>query len=77
MDDIWTFIGDPANRGVLSWIGGGIVVVIGGFWAVFKFFRTKDDRSGFLTVTADRDSIAAGRDANVGASWTPSHGKKR
>jgi hypothetical protein len=44
MDDIWKFISDPVNRGVLSWIGGGIVVVIGGAWATFTYFHKTQER---------------------------------
>jgi hypothetical protein len=35
---IWSFLQDENNRAVLTWIGGGIAVVIGAVWAVLKFF---------------------------------------
>jgi hypothetical protein len=41
MDSIWAFLQDEANRTVLAWIGGGVVVVVGGLWAAFKFFVSK------------------------------------
>jgi hypothetical protein len=39
MSTIWAFLNDPANREVLGWIGGGLVVVCGGLWTVITFFR--------------------------------------
>ncbi len=62
--DIWSFLQDETNRAVLAWIGGGLVVLIGGVWAVLKFILSK--RTGKSapapTVTASHGSIAAGRD---------------
>ncbi len=49
----------PDNRAVLGWIGGGIVVVIGGLWTAFKFFFSKKKEP---TVSASNGSVAAGRD---------------
>jgi hypothetical protein len=56
---IWAFVRDPGNRAVLGWIGGGIVVVIGGLWAAFKFFFSKRKEP---TVLASNGGVAAGRD---------------
>lgn len=38
---IWEFLGDENNRSLIAWIGGGVVVVIGGVWAVFTFYMSK------------------------------------
>ncbi len=38
MVDIQALLSDPQNREVLQWLGGGLVVVAGGAWAVMKFF---------------------------------------
>lgn len=57
LDSAWTFLLDPANREVLGWIGGGIVVIGGGAWTVFKFFSSKKP-----TVSASNGGVAAGRD---------------
>lgn len=37
MRSFWSFISKPANRAVLGWLGGGVVIVAGGFWAVVTF----------------------------------------
>lgn len=39
MTTIWAFLSDPAHREVLSWIGGGLVVICGGLWTVVTFLR--------------------------------------
>lgn len=39
MATIWAFLSDSTNRAVLSWLGGGLVMVCGGFWTVVTFFR--------------------------------------
>jgi len=61
LDELWSWLRDPANREVITWIGGGLVVVIGGIWAVVKFFARKESGAGAApSVRADRGSVAAG-----------------
>jgi hypothetical protein len=57
------------NQAVLSWIGGGIVAVATGIWAVVKFIAKSGDQkpSKQPSVNADHGSIAAGRDISVNA----------
>ena len=63
LDAFWSFLREPANRDVLAWIGGGIVVVVGGVWAVVKFFAKTEGGGGAApSVSADRGGVAAGRD---------------
>ena len=61
---IWAFVQDPGNCAVLSWVGGGIVVVIGGLWAAFQFFASKEKPKAQLgsSVSASNGGVAAGRD---------------
>jgi hypothetical protein len=63
LSSIWDFLKDGSNQAVLSWIGGGIVVVAGGLWAALKFLFPKEkDKSAAPAVHADRGGFAAGRD---------------
>ena len=57
---IWAFVQDPGNRAVLGWISGGIVVVIGGFRAAFKFFFSKEKPKAQLVPTFPRGDRACG-----------------
>jgi len=64
LTDIWSFLQDENNRDVLTWIGGGIVVVVGAVWTVLKFVLSKrrGESAPAPTMTATRGGIAAGRD---------------
>jgi hypothetical protein len=63
MSSIWTFLQDEAHRTVLAWIGGGVVVVVGGLWAAFKFFVSKEKpKPASPTVSVAPGGVGAGRD---------------
>ena len=56
---------DPEKRAVLSWLGGGAVVVAGGIWAVFTFYvehKDAHDKKGGTNITLSGQGIASGRD---------------
>jgi hypothetical protein len=74
--NLWAFVQAPDNRAVLGWIGGGIVAVIGGCWAAFKFFFPK--RSVLPPrVSATNGGVAAGRDIRNAKINTRRSGSKR
>jgi hypothetical protein len=56
MEAIWRFVSD--NQQVLSWFGGGCVVVAGGIWTVTKFFLKREKPKPVSAVSG----VAAGRD---------------
>lgn len=37
MDSVWTFVRKQSNQRLLSWLGGGGVVIAGGLWAVVTY----------------------------------------
>ncbi len=37
MGSVWVFLQKPSNRRLLSWFGGGAVVIVGGIWAVVTY----------------------------------------
>jgi hypothetical protein len=41
---LWRFIKDRRNQQLLSWLGGGAVVVATGIWAVVTFFFAPDNK---------------------------------
>ncbi len=62
MRALWSFIAKPRNRQVLSWIGGALVAVAAGAWAVVTYVWPAHEAPG--VVCAQQGSIAAGRDAS-------------
>jgi hypothetical protein len=60
MRKLWD-VRDKRNREILGWIGGGLVVVIAGLWAVFVYvFPPKSDNGGEAgKVEASCGSVAA------------------
>jgi hypothetical protein len=66
LDTIWASLQDESTRTVLGWIGGGLVVVIGGLWTVFMFFSSREqekkDAAPNPTVSATHGGVAVGRD---------------
>ncbi len=66
-DAVITFVSDEANREIVSWLGGGLVVVSAGLWAVFKYVhRSPQAPEPSVRVTAAHGSIAGGGDVTVG-----------
>jgi hypothetical protein len=59
LDAVWASLKDPANREILGWIGGGIIVVVSGLWAGIKFLSKKEPRP---SAQAANGGVAAGRD---------------
>src|SRR3981081_2677516 len=43
---LWESFKDPDKRAILSWLGGGAVVVAGGIWTVLTFVVEHKDASG-------------------------------
>jgi hypothetical protein len=78
LDNIWSFLLDENNRAVLAWIGGGVVVVAGGVWAVVKFIlakRTQKSRPA-PSVTATHGGVAAGGNISDSKIDTGRHNKR-
>lgn len=56
------FITKPKNRQILSWLGGGLVALAAGVWAVTIYVWPAHD--GPKVVWAQQGSLASGRDAS-------------
>jgi hypothetical protein len=37
MTTLWAIVREKSNREIISWLGGGAVIVIGGLWALFVY----------------------------------------
>lgn len=62
MGSLLAFIAKPKNREMLSWVGGGVVAVLVGAWAVVTYVWPAHEAA--QTVCAQSGSVAAGRDAS-------------
>jgi hypothetical protein len=76
-DGLWGFLRDKGNQQVLAWLGGGLVVVATGLWAVFvylfppgKSLEAKSPEPGApSSIQANCGGIAIGRDV-IGSTIT-------
>lgn len=61
---LWQIIKNKNKREIISWVGGGIVVIAGGVWSVFVFFHDAGKKpSPSVTINQSAPGIAVGRDA--------------
>ncbi len=70
---IWQFLQDETNLRLLTLIGGGLAVVIGGLWTAFVyFFPAPEAQPGppQKQIEAECGSVAIGGDVS-GATITP------
>ena len=59
MGRVWTFLRKPSNRQLLSWFGGGAVLLAWGIWAVVTYVWPA--HKGPTAVCADQGIAIAGR----------------
>jgi TIR domain len=64
-DGFWGFLRDKRNQQVLSWLGGGLVVVATGLWVAFVYFfppgKSPEAKSlEPVSVQADHGGVAIG-----------------
>jgi hypothetical protein len=70
---VLAFLRDEANRAFLGWIGGGLVVLATGLWAVFTFYvdHSKPSPPPATTIVEQKGTgISSGRDTNINAPVT-------
>ena len=61
---LWNFIQSRSNRELLTWLGGGAVVIIGGLWALFVYFFPPKQPANATRIQANCGSVAVGRDVS-------------
>jgi tetratricopeptide (TPR) repeat protein len=65
---VLAFLRDEGNRELLGWIGGGLVVLATGLWAVFTFYvdHSKPPPPPTTTIVEQKGTgIASGRDTTI------------
>jgi hypothetical protein len=69
---IWQFLQDEKNQRMLTLIGGGLVVVVGGLWTAFVYFFPAPEHNPNppqKQIEAECGSVAIGGDVS-GATIT-------
>jgi hypothetical protein len=67
LNRIWQFLQDEKNQRMLTLIGGGLVVVVGGLWTAFVyFFPAPEAKHGppQKQIEAECGSVAIGGDVS-------------
>ena len=68
---LWKFIRDGENRQILSWLGGGVVIIVPGIWAALNYFFPHADNKPAAgptaAITQSASGIASGRDTVINA----------
>jgi hypothetical protein len=57
LNRIWQFLQDEKNQRMLTLIGGGLVVVVGGLWAAFRLFLPSTRGEARSATKADRSRV--------------------
>ena len=68
---LWNFVRNGKNRDIVSWLGGGSVVIVAGIWAAFTYFFPHVDKNAGgstpIVITQSGSGIASARDTVVNA----------
>jgi hypothetical protein len=68
---LWEIAKDPDKRAILSWIGGGAVVVAGGLWTILTFVVEHKDAShkkDGTNIIVSGQGIASGGNTSIGGN---------
>jgi tetratricopeptide (TPR) repeat protein len=56
---LWKFVRNGKNREILSWLGGGAVVIVAGTWTLFTYLHVDKKPGATLTVVNSSGSVIA------------------
>ena len=68
---LWEIFKDPDSRAIISWLGGGAVVIAGGLWAVVTFVvehKEAHDNKGGTDIIVSGQGIASGGNTTIGGN---------
>jgi tetratricopeptide (TPR) repeat protein len=76
---LWKFVANSRNRAILSWLGGGAVVVVVGAWTLFTHFHADNKPAASTTtvIAPAATGITSGHDTVVNAPVTIGLDEKR
>ena len=64
---MWDWLLEEENRQVISWFGGGLVVVVGSLWTAYTYFRKSAETSQETPISIRTGNIHSGGDTVVGS----------
>jgi len=70
LSEIWSWIDNENNRAVITWLGGGLAVLLAAAWAVFKFLRRSNKEPSSSTTATANYGIVAGGSISAGGNIT-------
>lgn len=63
---LWQWLSNPDNRAIVAFLGGGLVTLIGGAWALYlHFYKPSSEIKPAVTGVQIGGSVTAGRDVVI------------
>ncbi len=65
---LWRWLSESKNQKTLAWLGGGVIIVMGGLWQVYVHFSDSptEDKPYISNVSASNGGIASGGAVTIG-----------
>jgi hypothetical protein len=63
MTTLWAIVQKKSNREIISWVGGGAVIVIAGLWVLFIYVfppKLPEDKDKPGVIEASHGGVAVG-----------------
>lgn len=60
MSSLWRFMQNRSNREVLTWLGGGLVILVTGAWALFTYVYPSPPAERPLDIRAECSAVNTG-----------------
>ena len=67
---LWRWLSESKNQKTLAWLGGGVIIVVGGVWQAYVHFSDSpaEDKPPISNVSASNGGIASGGAVTIGGN---------